>query len=140
MQATCLFHLNYTKLFLECQTNVRFILTKEQAFDIIVLKELVFCGVMFMSRQYRLANRKRFILFLLSCFMVLYFSFNIVNAGAALREQPQNDSVKVQNGDTLWEIASEYCSGDVRHFIFEVKQLNHMSQDTIHEGQLLLIP
>ena len=77
---------------------------------------------------------------LVLCFMILYFAFMIVNAGAASREEPSYDTVMVQNGDTLWEIASSYCTGDIRHYIFEIKQINHMEQDTIREGQVILLP
>jgi LysM repeat protein len=47
----------------------------------------------------------------------------------------------VAEGDTLWEIASHYRSGeDVRKVVYEIQQANHLSSAIIRPGQVLVIP
>ncbi len=48
----------------------------------------------------------------------------------------------VQDGDTLWTIASEYKFGDysTREFVSEIRTLNGLSKDTIHTGCYILVP
>ena len=50
-------------------------------------------------------------------------------------------SVQIRPGDTLWEIASKYCedSGQIRDYMRELKQINHLSSDQIHAGRYLTI-
>ncbi len=52
------------------------------------------------------------------------------------------ESYVVQDGDTLWTIASEYKFGDysTREFVSEIKTLNGLSKDTIHTGCYILVP
>ena len=48
----------------------------------------------------------------------------------------------VQDGDTLWTIASEYKYGDftTQDFVTEIKSLNGLHRDTIHSGCYILVP
>ncbi|AZR72801.1 hypothetical protein BBF96_04975 [Anoxybacter fermentans] len=50
--------------------------------------------------------------------------------------------VTVSEGDTLWAIArSHYHSeGDIRKFIFRIRQINNLKTAQIYPGQVLLIP
>ena len=51
-------------------------------------------------------------------------------------------SIVIEDGDTLWSIAKEYCtdySVDTQDYIDEVKELNNLSSNEIHQGQHLLI-
>ncbi|MCR5546395.1 MAG: LysM peptidoglycan-binding domain-containing protein [Lachnospiraceae bacterium] len=52
-------------------------------------------------------------------------------------------SVLVEPGDTLWSLANEYGSEEYRDnhdYIKEVKQINHITCDDIHEGSYILVP
>lgn len=52
-------------------------------------------------------------------------------------------SVVIEQGDTLWGIASEYVTPEysgVEEYIREVRALNHMEGDCIRAGQYLLVP
>lgn len=44
----------------------------------------------------------------------------------------------VSQGDTLWDIAKEYCPSnmDIRDYIYDIKERNDIS-GTIHNGQVL---
>ena len=52
-------------------------------------------------------------------------------------------SIEIEQGDTLWSIASEYISAEydsIQDYIEEVKELNQLGPDDIHAGQYLMIP
>lgn len=93
-----------------------------------------------MNRRYVLKNRKRFYLFVI---MV-----TIIVSSAALAATAQGAdtcdsyiSVVVEPGDTLWDLASEYKSaGDLRQYIREVEKINHLTDSTIYEGDILKMP
>lgn len=47
----------------------------------------------------------------------------------------------VQDGDTLWSIASKYSHGDPRNLVEEISEENHLGpSDRILIGQVLHIP
>lgn len=51
------------------------------------------------------------------------------------------ETVTVERGDTLWDLAKEYSNGtDIRVYIEKIKALNNMSDSTIYEGDLLKLP
>lgn len=73
--------------------------------------------------------------------MVVYLTGMVVSAGAASRSTAMNEAYHVTGGDTLWAIASSHCSsGDVRAYIYDLKDLNHLDSDVIYSGQVLLLP
>ena len=52
-------------------------------------------------------------------------------------------SIRVENGDTLWEIAKQYRTeeySDISSYIEEVKSINHLSTSRITDGMYLCIP
>ena len=51
-------------------------------------------------------------------------------------------SIVIEHGDTLWGLADEYniCSDISRQeYIREVQDLNHLTSDTLHVGQNIII-
>ena len=62
-------------------------------------------------------------------------------------EKISYNKIYVYNGDTLWSIAEEqkesnsyYKSKDVRYIIYDIKNINHMEDSNVFEGQELYIP
>ena len=52
-------------------------------------------------------------------------------------------SIRIESGDTLWNIADEYIEGfniTKNEYIAEVCQINSISQDNIHAGDYIVIP
>lgn len=52
-------------------------------------------------------------------------------------------AILIEKNDTLWEIATEYYSyeyEDLNDYIEEIKRTNGMKDDSITEGQYLIIP
>lgn len=51
-------------------------------------------------------------------------------------------SIVIESGESLWSIAQEYCTDDYKDtqaYVNELKELNALSSETIHEGQHLLV-
>ena len=51
-------------------------------------------------------------------------------------------SITLEEGDSLWSIAKEYCNEDLQSidsYIEEIRELNQLKSDTIHEGHGLTI-
>lgn len=59
--------------------------------------------------------------------------------------KPKHDwnefSYTVSQGETLWEIADEYCPEDMdcREYIYEVKELNNMKTSDLAVGQTITL-
>ncbi len=52
-------------------------------------------------------------------------------------------SVYIEEGDSLWSIATEYHSdecGDIDEYIEEICKTNHIKGETIHAGNYLIVP
>lgn len=51
-------------------------------------------------------------------------------------------SIEIEKGDTLWEIAEEYAPQadmTVTEYVRQLKQMNHLGEDTIHAGCHLVV-
>lgn len=70
---------------------------------------------------------------------------SVVFAGNNKKEEPlykYYTSIEIEPGDSLWSIANEYCYDmdmSVKDYIKELKELNHLSTDSITSGQYLTI-
>lgn len=52
-------------------------------------------------------------------------------------------SVKIERGQSLWSIASQYITDeykDMNTYIEEIKASNGLTSDIIHEGQYIIVP
>lgn len=52
-------------------------------------------------------------------------------------------SIQVEPGSSLWDIAEKYASSEyesLEAYIQEVRQINHLDEDTIYAGSYLCIP
>ena len=65
----------------------------------------------------------------------------LVSAHDDRKNEPVNftyyKSIEVQEGDTLWNIASAYA--DEGTYIKELKEINHLDSDSIQEGSYLTV-
>jgi len=77
------------------------------------------------------------VVLLVASFLALKWTFRPTMERFEWKEK----SYKVQAGDSLWEIASDYCPEGVdrREWINEVKELNGIDDSTIHPGQKLTV-
>lgn len=80
---------------------------------------------------------------LIVALMGLSFNSDNVSADNNANHSKQVVSIRIEQGDTLWDIAKEYmtkeCS-DINEYIKEIKLSNGLQTDTIHEGRYLIVP
>ena len=82
---------------------------------------------------------------IMAAFLILVWLIVIhpVAAGRnADTEKIQYISLQIEEGDTLWSIASEYrpASQDIFHYMDQIRDVNHMHTDTIIADRYLIIP
>ncbi len=95
-------------------------------------------------------SRKVIITGIVAFIMTLVLLFTIsthVAAGVGENSSASNatisyESYLIQDGDTLWSIASEYKYGEYTtlSYLQELKTLNGLKKDTIHTGCYILVP
>ena len=52
-------------------------------------------------------------------------------------------SIKIEEGDTVWDIAKRYYSsdfGDFTKYVDSIISMNNLVDDTIHYGNYLIVP
>ncbi len=57
--------------------------------------------------------------------------------------QKRYKSIQIVYGDTLWDIAGKYRTdgySSTKEYLQEIKEINGLLEDDIHEGQYLTIP
>lgn len=96
------------------------------------------------------AENQGFIVFVivLSAFFILVCTmvFGTIRTSAASADVPYKyyTSIRIQAGDTLWDIADTYCSPEydtVSDYIEEICSINRLSSgDEIHSGQYIMVP
>lgn len=84
----------------------------------------------------KIENKRRFISFLIVCFMILSFTTSLVTG----KEETVFSEYIVKENQTLWNIAQEVKteSEDIRERIAEIKEDNNIDS-VIYEGQILQI-
>lgn len=91
-------------------------------------------------------NRAMIVLGLvLVCSVILSLSIlsTKVTAERALEREKTVTSIKIEKGDSLWSIASQYITDeykDMNVYIEEIKFSNGLTSDTIHEGRYIIVP
>ena len=81
-----------------------------------------------------------FLLFLIS---ILFVPVSNAHAKNNYRTEKRIASVKIQENDSLWTIASTYYTkecGSLRSYIAEIKRTNGLSDDVIYAESYLIIP
>ncbi len=96
-----------------------------------------------MKKKYVVISKFRFSIFIL--FVSLFLSYSINYLIVSQIVYGENDSLylsyQVKDGDTLWNIAENYCNDDgIREFIFEIKNINDINNRYIYPGEEIKIP
>ena len=88
----------------------------------------------------KIVNRKKFIRSMAIVIFLLVALFNI-SVAKSNKEEAEIIDYTITKGETLWSIAKEYTpnSKDIRQTIYEIKQLNNMSDSTVYENQTIKI-
>lgn len=98
---------------------------------------------MIILNKYKVTNVNKFKRFMfLTILLISIIGFtSILTLNAYSKDIPQFDYVSVQQGDTLWSIASDYAgSKDIREVIYEISELNNIHNSPIYVGDTIKIP
>jgi len=95
-------------------------------------------------KRYRIKNAKRFTAFASVLILICAFSFGTLLGffDASSKDIIEYTTVKVESGDTLWQLARTYgpSDQDVRETIYQICKINNVSADTLKAGQFISIP
>ncbi len=85
------------------------------------------------------------LLFMAALFLFVLFVMpeRSAAAGNVSASTYQIISVEIEEGDSLWSIATEHYTAEfssVREFVAEIKRMNSLSSDTLYTGGYLVIP
>lgn len=92
------------------------------------------------KRKYVLKSRLRFFTFLFLTTLIISFLVYTINISGY--SEPTLKSVSIQYGDSLWSIAEQYSddSCDIRDYIRDIKEINHLDSSLIKAGTSIVIP
>lgn len=85
------------------------------------------------------------ILFMVALFLVVLFVLpeRTAAAGNTTGGTYTITSVQIEEGDSLWSLASEYYTEEfvsITNYISEIKRMNGLSSDVLYAGNYILIP
>jgi len=99
------------------------------------------------QRRHRKIMKRVVIVTVIAVLLVLAIVAVLPEHTASAEPQPSGTyrilSVKIEEGDSLWSIASEYFTEDfdsISSYIHEIKRMNGISSDMLYEGAYLVIP
>lgn len=96
------------------------------------------------KKQIRIANKKRFTIFLSSVFVIAALVFNsIAKLNLAYSSDFKNyTEMAIISGDTLWDIAKRNnpYNQDVRRVVHEIMKINNMKSAELKVGSVIKIP
>ena len=81
------------------------------------------------------------ILLINTILLIMLLGTIMVNASDTKQPDKYYTSIMIEQHDTLWSLESQYNNGteDRDTYINNIKQLNHMSNDTIIDGSYILL-
>lgn len=94
---------------------------------------------------YLLGKAAFLLLFMVALFLIVLFVLpeRSAAAGNTAGGTYVITSVQIEEGDSLWSLASRYYTEEfssVSNYIAEIKRMNNLSSDVLYEGNYLLIP
>lgn len=98
---------------------------------------------MVILNKYRVKDIRKFKRFMfLSILIISLITFiSISSIKAYSKDIPLFGYVSVEQGDTLWSIASDYAGNkDIRQVVYEISELNNIHNSPIYVGDTIKIP
>lgn len=97
-----------------------------------------------MNKKYRVVSKVRFSLFIIILLSLIIGAASFIARPTIVvgSTEPTYEMVTVNDGDTLWSIASEFADEhtNLRMFIYEISELNDIDGAEISPGQEIKIP
>ena len=95
-------------------------------------------------RKFRIKSKVRFTLFAVITILVLITCMSTVLGMNTVSSASMDQYVqlKVESGDTIWNIAEEYAAPgtDVRKVVNDIYDINGISADQLQAGQNIIVP
>ncbi|MDD2217752.1 MAG: LysM peptidoglycan-binding domain-containing protein [Eubacteriales bacterium] len=95
------------------------------------------------KKKYRIKSRLRFTAFVVVMMLAILTSANGILGiyDAASLTKIEYKTVSIENGDTLWEIASEYMPDtEIRRAVHKLCTINDLESAQIYPGQIIKVP
>ena len=95
-----------------------------------------------MKKRYRIKNKFRFVFFVTLFVLICSLAIGAVFPVAASSSGRRMTQVKVQSGDTLWDLARTYGdqNKDIREVIYDICSINGISASELYVGTTIYIP
>ena len=97
-------------------------------------------------KRSRRSNRTSINKYVLVCAFIALFAIILAATGIFVQANENNnityESIMIENNDTLWDIATEYCDTEqesISEYIDNIKEINNISSDKIVSGNYLII-
>lgn len=80
-------------------------------------------------------------LLLILLIAIAFLVLSLAGSSTLERVEWQEETYRVQSGDSLWAISYEYCPDNVdrREWIAEIQTINGLTSNVIHPGQRLTV-
>lgn len=96
-----------------------------------------------MKKHHRIKSHVRFTIFV-TLVMILCLStvVSVFGKDADAMTKQTYTEIRIQTGDTLWELAKAYGpkDEDIRQVIYAICEINHITADELQSGQTIQIP
>ncbi|MPN47328.1 Cell division suppressor protein YneA [bioreactor metagenome] len=98
---------------------------------------------MIILNRYKITDMRRFKRFMFASILlisILTFSL-ILTFNAYSKDIPEFDYISVEEGDTLWSIASTYAGDrEIREIVYNISKVNNIQNAAIYPGDIIKIP
>lgn len=95
-----------------------------------------------MKKRLVIKSKVRFCTFI--CIVTLLFtcSFGLITNKTDTSQNVELQTINVQNGDTLWNIAEEYApvGMDIREYIYNICKINNITANQLSSGMTVMLP
>lgn len=93
------------------------------------------------ERGLQLESNFAAVLFLAALLVVAFILLSQILQSSMEKIEWREETYIVQSGDTLWEIADEFCPIDVdkREWIYEVQTINNIHGSALYPGQRIRV-
>lgn len=98
-------------------------------------------------KKYIIKSRRRFVCFVFIVLLLIVSAISFITTAAGFNTvlgmtEPRFLEIRIEPGDTLWELAGEYMPRDMdrRKSVYVLCRLNHISASELSPGQIIKIP
>jgi hypothetical protein len=100
---------------------------------------------MIILNRYKVTDLKKFkrFMFISILFVSILVFASMTTLNAYSKDIPQYNYITVEEGDTLWTIASNYAekrNTDIRKLVYEISYENNIYNASIYPGDVIRVP